>query len=494
MENKLRVDASNGKFIGVERNGVISYKGIPYAKPPVGRLRWKPTEELEKSSQTIMCHDFGNSSIQSYDPIEKACLHKQSEDCLTLNIWMADDDAKTKKPVMVWFHGGVYGWGGTADPICDGHNFVKAHNDIIYVSINSRLGVLGYIDLSDVPGGEAYTEPNLGLCDQITALKWIHENIEAFGGDADNVTLFGHSSGAVNIGILMTMDRANKYFKRAIVQDGPYLRGIEGKRIEGKNVAQLLMEATGSKNMDELLALTEGEIKKANDENEFSVFCPGPMSDGGTYENIIESMTAGKSRHIDLLIGSNEDEFYYTAFIEGSIEAAGKFYERKLRREKESMNEEQLKLIEEFEDLYKGVISKEELPIKYWCESKMRIPTLKQALAHKKERGNAYVYLWRYPSSLEGVGACMAVDVSYVLNNLHETTYSGENPNIKLAEDIQKSWVNFAKTGNPSFDNVKWPQYDEKTRVTMIIDKNADWHTENDPLSRSRMIIEEISD
>lgn len=487
-----------GIYEGVLCDGVISYKGIPYAKPPVGELRWRAPQELETSAEYQLCDRFGKSGIQSHDELEPACFNEQGEDCLTLNIWTAGSEKGMKKPVMVWFHGGVYGWGGTADPVCDGHNFVQAHNDVIYVSVNSRLGFLGYIDLSCVPGGESYKDINLGLMDQAMAVKWIYKNISAFGGDSENITLFGSSSGAVNIGILMNMPCVNKFFNRAIIQGGPFLRGLSGNVEEARHVAERLLESTGTRNMAELLALSEEELAEANSREEFSVYCPGPVNDGRLYGSLWDEIKKGTSKHIDLLIGCNHDEFYYTSFIEGSLDKANDFYARKLEKEKEHMADNVLEKLGDFFALYDSECyesddsRKTTQCIRYQCESKMRIPTIQQGLEHKKAGGNTYMYLWKYPSSLPDVGACMGVDVSYVLNNLHVTTYTGDRINKGLAADVQNMWVNFAKTGVPEMGGVSWPQYDEENRYTMIIDENAEWHVESDPMSESRKLIEEI--
>ena len=169
------VKCHNGIFVGMTQNGISSFKGIPYAKPPIGELRWKAPEPAEADEGIYDATHFGKSAIQLKASSELASMNPegQSEDCLTLNIWTADLEKKNK-PVMFWIHGGAYSFGGTSDPLYDGQYLVAEHPDILLVSCNYRVGPMGFIDFSRVEGGENFpTSGYNGLLDQIQALKWV---------------------------------------------------------------------------------------------------------------------------------------------------------------------------------------------------------------------------------------------------------------------------------------------------------------------------------
>jgi len=191
-KDSFPIKCLNGIFIGKkEQDEVLAYKGIPFAKPPIKELRWKPPVPCDNSGDIFEAYSFQKNPIQIEDPGEVSSYYEIGEDCLYLNIWKYNNDIK-KRAVMVFIHGGGFGWGGPTDPLFEGHNFVKTHHDIIMVTITYRVSILGFLDLTQIKGGENYKEAmNIGLLDQIQALKWINQNIEFFGGDKNNVTLVG---------------------------------------------------------------------------------------------------------------------------------------------------------------------------------------------------------------------------------------------------------------------------------------------------------------
>lgn len=189
-DKSLAVRCVNGTFVGKKNESVIAYKGIPFVgKQPVGELRWKAPVDVVPDDGIYEAYYNAKSPHQVESITEMGSLYYHGEDCLCLDIWKADENSAGKKPVMVWVHGGAFEMGGTADPLYEFSNFVKENPDVIVASIEYRLGVFGFIHLSHLPDGKDYPDAqNLGLMDQMMALKWIHENIAAFGGDPDNVT------------------------------------------------------------------------------------------------------------------------------------------------------------------------------------------------------------------------------------------------------------------------------------------------------------------
>jgi para-nitrobenzyl esterase len=196
-DKSLAVKCINGTFVGKKAENIISYKGIPFVgQQPVGNLRWKAPVDVTPSDGVYEAYNYDKAPIQEVgDP---ATRFGTSEDCLYLNVWQADEPtASKKKPVIVWIYGGAFDVGGATDPTYDCTNFLKENPDVIVVTVNYRINILGFFHLSHLPDGKDYQDSqNLGLLDQLKALKWVHENIAAFGGDPDNVTIWGESAGA----------------------------------------------------------------------------------------------------------------------------------------------------------------------------------------------------------------------------------------------------------------------------------------------------------
>ena len=219
-DHSLAVKCINGTFVGEKADNVIYYLGIPFVgQQPVGNLRWKAPVDVTPNDGVYEAYNYGKTPMQAEgDP---AALYIQGEDCLYLNVWKTDDTTTEKKPVMVWIYGGGFETGGTIDPQYDCTNFLKENPDVIVVTVAYRLAAYGFMHLSHLPDGKDYPDAqNLGTLDQLMALKWVHNNIKAFGGDPDNVTIFGESAGASSCALLSLIDEADKYFKRAIIQSG----------------------------------------------------------------------------------------------------------------------------------------------------------------------------------------------------------------------------------------------------------------------------------
>ena len=252
------VKCINGTFVGTEDNGVASWLGIPYAKPPVGERRFKAPEYVDASDGVFEAKYFGKNAIALPQDDIKHVQELFSEDCLYLNIWLNEDDKTEKKPVMVWIHGGAYSTGSGSMSEYSGANLVQEQSDIIMVNINYRLNMYGFMDFSSVPGGEDFgTAPCNGLLDQAMALRWVHENIAAFGGDPDNVTVFGQSAGGGSVSILSVMKEANQYFQKAIAQSGSTALAFPVDCESAQAKTKTLLEYTGCTTMDEIMALSE---------------------------------------------------------------------------------------------------------------------------------------------------------------------------------------------------------------------------------------------
>ena len=328
-DQSCAVKTRTGIYMGEQDGNVICFSGIPYAKAPVGERRWKAPEPLPTSGDVFEAKTPGASAIQvDYDgSILKH--HRQSEDCLTLNICVASEKSDQKKPVLVLFHNGDFSYGGSADPLMQGDGFIKAHPDVIGVSFNYRLGLLGFIDFSEVPGGEAYPDAlNLGLLDQIAALKWIRENIAAFGGDPDRITVMGFESGAISISLLAVSPQAKGLFQKAFVFFGSPDATVTAEY--SRNLTKKLMEVTSATNMEALQHLSTEQLKEAT--MKLARDMSMPVCDGKLIpEDVYAAYQAGAASGIEFIIGiaRNERQIYksvigqenYEQFINNTIDA-----------------------------------------------------------------------------------------------------------------------------------------------------------------------------
>ena len=216
------VSIHQGKLEGDEQNGLFVFKGIPFAAPPVGARRWLAPEKPASWTGVRDARRFGAVAHQNKMMLSALSAMvvdgEQSEDCLTLSVWTPALDGK-RRPVMVWIHGGGFTIGSGSQPIYDG-SVLARRGDVVLVTVNYRLGPLGYLRLADVTGGKIAASGNEGMLDQVAALEWVRDNIAEFGGDPGNVTIFGESAGGMSVGTLLAMPAARGLFHKAIPQSG----------------------------------------------------------------------------------------------------------------------------------------------------------------------------------------------------------------------------------------------------------------------------------
>lgn len=301
-DSECAVRTRTGVYVGEKYKKTRIFMGIPYAKPPVGELRWKAPEPLPASEEVFEAKNFGASPIQVEHKGSIIRHHRQSEDCLTLNIAAGAGKTEAKKPVLVLFHHGDFTYGGAIDPLLYGGDYVNAHQDIVLVSFNYRLGIFGFIDFSEVPGGEACPDAlNLGLLDQIAALKWIRENIAAFGGDPERITVLGFESGATCICLLAASTQAKGLFQRAFVFNGSPESAYDTSDAS-RALAKALLKETNTSTMAELLQL-DTETLKAAAQRLWMNMC-APTCDGKLIpKQVYEAYRNGAASCIEFIVG-----------------------------------------------------------------------------------------------------------------------------------------------------------------------------------------------
>jgi len=508
----------NGKFEGTleEETNVISFKGIPYAKAPVGDLRWKAPQDVEASSETIAAKQYSNSAIQ-YLWFSEDITTEVSEDCLYLNVWTKDLKAKDKA-VMVFFHGGSYAWGGSSEPLYDGQYIVSENNDVIVVTVNYRIGIMGFIDFSGIEGGEDFPDSaELGLLDAIQSLKWIKQNIAAFGGNPNNITIFGESAGAGMVSLLLASDYAGTLFNRVIAESGSVKLAYSKEQFKIHGLAELLCEVAGAKNMSDLMKLTTEELIALNelplDEEETCLndLYNFPLIGGNvTPENPYEMIAKAKEKGVDFLVGTNlNEQAYWLAEVAGTsldnltqdeindcIEyyncaVLGHLYDGLYS----GCTEEEWESVEQYFAKHESE-GYETTCTQLFTELIYRQPAILMAEAHANAKGTGKTYMYLFEKShskYDFIGACHASELAYVFHNLNETGFCGEI-NEDLADYICKAWCNFAKTGDPSTSEVTWKPYDTTNRSTMVIGNDCSTNNVNDPYGEDREILSQISE
>jgi para-nitrobenzyl esterase len=410
----------------------------------------------------------------------------QDEDCLYLNVWTPGlDDAH--RPVMVWIHGGGFTSGSGSSLMYNGRT-LSSRGDTVIVTINYRLNVLGFLNLNEVTGGRIPATGNEGLLDQAFALQWVHDNIANFGGDPDNVTIFGESAGGFSVGSLLALPKARGLFHKAILQSGA-AHTAHTTVESAKHVASTFLEllSISPNDIDDLRSLTveqllEGQkelVAKASDPNSDigSLSLRPVVCDEVLPQLPIDAVAGGSADNIPIMVGTNLDEAkLFNTMNEGLSEMDEARLLRRSQRliptgDVSSLIENYRKAREE-----RGMpTTPAELFMALQTDKAFRMPAVRLAESHSRRNQPTYMYLFTWASPLRGgvLGACHALELGFVFGMLDEN-FSGSGPEAQaLARYIQDAWLAFARTGSPSCEDLgEWPVYGEN-RETMLIDKEC---------------------
>jgi len=473
-DKSLAVKCINGTFVGRKTDNVIAYKGIPFVgEQPVGEHRWKAPIDIVPDDGIYEAYYNAKSPCQVDDEWQRASLYPRGEDCLYLNVWKADDGA-VKKPVMVWIHGGAFEVGGTVEPREEGTNFVRENPDVILVYIEYRLGVFGFFHLSHLPDGADYPDAqNLGLLDQLMALKWVHENIAGFGGDPDNVTIFGESAGGGSVSLLPLIEGSHNYFQRVIAQSG----SVCFSRSEAEAIActNEVMSALGCKTVADLQKVDIEKLVEAADAITLRVF---PERDGKFLPlDAYEAYANGAAKDLDFMQGCNKDEMNYFLVCAGGPEPFMDFLNERLTTNLTRLTAEERALVESF---YKDVKGEAYDPLcRLYNQIWFIAPVFRQAENQTKAGGKTYNYYFTVESSVPLMKSGHAVELSTVFNHPEQTFVTGRTFDATFSKTLRRMWVQFAKTGNPSLSASEspdgkakeWPLYDLENKQLMIFDE-----------------------
>lgn len=476
MKKTEVIKTRSGKVQGYIDKGVNVFRGISYAEPPVGDLRFRPPVEIKPWTSILETTRFGFCSFQGYTHLEEwfGKSRVESEDCLTLNIWTPGTDDK-KRPVMFWVHGGAFIVGSSKDPFYDG-SFLSRRGDLVVVTINYRLGALGYLYVKGEPA-------NNGLLDQITALKWVKENIEFFGGDPNNITVFGESAGAMSVSLFPAVPATKGLFQRMILQSVPYFDPATKETISKSIISVLGMKET---DFEQLKSIPPERIIDAQNKMLANslVIALRPVIDGEiVLEHPLKVFQNGKCKDIDVMIGTNLNEgTVFTAtqkFLGKKDEEHKRMVENLLLR-----NGIESEKLSEVMELYKTtwkVNSHFDVLNAVLGDLLFRLYSIDLLDAQSRHQVNTFNYLftWKSPMFDGKLGSCHILELPFVFGT-HEkprmNRFVGTGSEVrKLSEKMMDAWIAFAHTGNPNHrDNLKWPPYDENKRSTMVFGEKCE--------------------
>ncbi len=483
-----------GRLEGREEGGVAVFRGIPYARPPVGIRRLRPPMPCEPWQGARLARRHGPSAPQAA-PVARfiqamigAGESAQSEDCLYLNVWTPAAD-RGRRPVMVWLHGGAFVMGSSSTLLYDGRQLARRGN-LVVVTLNYRLGALGFLDLKAVGGGPE-APSNLGLLDQIEALRFVRDHIEVFGGDPEQVTIFGESAGGMSVGTLLGTPRARGLFQRAILQSGAahnVSSRAQARRVAENLLAKLRIDPD---HPERLWSLDPREILAAQRATTFELGLGlgtlpwQPSVDADVLPRPpLEALANAEAAGVATLVGSNLDE--WSLFMLGDRRGRRMdeaMLRRRLARALPGTSALGVPLAERAYAAYRRSLRKHDstAPRERWVSFQsdriFHVPAVRLADLQSEAGAPTWSYLfsWAPPVVSRWVGACHGLEIPFVFGTL---AHGALRPSLalvpavrRLQRQLQDAWIAFARCGEPGHaDLPDWPKADALTRPTMNLD------------------------
>jgi para-nitrobenzyl esterase len=496
------INTTSGRVVGQAPDGagIRAFLGIPYADPPTGRRRFLPPLPSKPSSKILHAVNFGSVSAQRQEN-EEAEEYGDffDENSLSLNVWTPG--LTGHRPVMVWIHGGGNTQGASREAQYNGAR-LAARGNVVVVSLNYRLGIFGFVDVS-VIGGPRYREScNDGLLDQLMALEWIKRNIAAFGGDPHNVTVFGNSAGASDISALLGVQTPERYFQRAIIQSG-FASATKSRAIAEQFSRSMFsrahvrsMKDLLGKSPKELLAMQAAALEPLSELDSDLSF--QPTVDGTLIRDFpLALIRRGNARHVDVLLGYTVNELrLYLLYTPGWANA--KLTDIPVLRD---LTEDKRRALWDEYRQARPEMSDGQVALDIGSDYLFRVSAIRMAEAQLPHNKNVFVYQFAWKASKPELGAPHAVELPFVFGNVGsgQSLFLGnmDEPQTRstvesLVSEVQELWTSFAKSGRPTAQGVpEWPRYDTDSRRTMIFDRTV--QLMSDPASKERALFEGLA-
>ena len=466
----VTIETPSGRLRGERLDDADVFRAIPYAAAPVGERRFRPPAPFERWTGERDALSFGASAPQLRGTVETYFGGRdaeQSEDCLTLNVWAPRHDGP--HPVLVWIHGGAFLTGAAATPWYSGRPF--ARSGCVLVSVNYRLGALGFTHLADHDGERFAAAGNLGLLDQIAALQWIRDNVASFGGDAGNVTIFGESAGGASVIALLAAPGARGLFHRAIAQS-PSITQLRS-RDRAKEAADELLHALGidAADVGRIIDVPVGQLMAAQGElvkdsaKSFTAFAPTP--DGIVLPaRPSDALANGAAGGVPVLLGTTRDEMHLFTFADPVYATMDET--ALLARAERAFDGRAAVAITAYRAARPGY-SPGQLASAIATDETFRSPADRAAEALTATGSPVWSYWFTHPSPAFGglLGACHGLEIPFVFNNLHQrgvVLFTGDGDDrLPIGAEMHKAWVAFAAGGDPG-----WPRWDSTQRATRV--------------------------
>jgi para-nitrobenzyl esterase len=468
------VKVEGGRVEGVVENGITIFRGIPFAAPPVGDLRWRPPQPVEPWDTVLKADAFAPACPQARMPFPGAPEMEVSEDCLYLNVWTPASSSKDRLPVMVWIYGGGFAMGSTSVPTYSGEKLAAL--GVVVVSIAYRVGALGFLAHPQLTAeSDHHVSGNYGLLDQIAGLEWVQHNIRAFGGDPGRVTIFGESAGGISVSMLSASPLCKGLFAGAISQSGGSFGPVsQDKRGDGIQ----LLEGAENTGLEFAARMGAGSIAELR-EMDPGQWMDDPLSRMGGFWPVVDRYViagdqyrlyeAGRYNDVNVLIGTNSDEG--SMFVRPSAPAQ---YEEHIRQQFGPFADRIL-------EAYPGNTESETYTslADIFREIVFAWPTWSWArLQTRTGDSNVFVYYFsqQQPASLfssyKPRGAGHGAEVAYVFRHLAgggDSPYTEED--LALSEMMARYWTNFARTGDPNGEGLPhWPVFQEGGTAVLYMD------------------------
>lgn len=514
MQGYVTIETNTGLLRGFEHAGISSFLGVPYAQPPIGELRFKPTLPMQPWTGVRDALYFGCAAMQpdtrvdAHTPERMAMMRlmypkgghplegsPMSEDCLFLNVWTPGVDDGVKRPVMVWLHGGGFVQGSGSIGLYEGDQLAELA-DVVVVTVNHRLGVFGFMPSDDSDGPDFRGSVNAGMADIVEALRWVQQNIAACGGDPDNVTLFGQSGGGVKATTLMAMPTAHGLFHKAIVMSGPGLRA--GTLEAAAPLRARLLEAAGVTSLGELQSLPPEAVLAAagslasGDNGPFALDPKPRQSDMALmmFRPVLDEFLI--TRHpmdpapdesvaeIPMLVGfcTHDPSFLliddpdYRDFSEHGLKH---YFERVMPRRAAELHAQ-----------YRAdypTDTPQLLLSRFLAHAMFGSGTIAIADRKSKQSAPVFAYEFSYEANMYPglLGSSHSMDLPFAFYNVNRSPFSGTDPGrLLVSRNMALAWASFARFGHPGHAGIPhWPEYTQDSRSTMVID--TAWRVKEGP-------------